>query len=140
LKSVLIYQYRVARIFLNLKGEGAAMNENEDQDEIAAREWYDRKSALMVEILGEEHNMVMHAIIPYAIGGGLDLYYFPNGIEGTGVATKELSEIPGEGSSNDVFDCYELVDVHTPADFARRCTRRVDTFWQCSQINECDSE
>ena len=91
----------------------AAMNdeqdEQEDQDEIAAQEWYDQKSALMVGILGEEHNMVMHAIIPYAIGGGLDLYYFPNGIEGTAVATKELSEIPGEGSSNDVFDFYELV-------------------------------
>ena len=79
----------------------AAMNdeqdEQEDQDEIAAQEWYDQKSALMV------------GIIPYAIGGGLDLYYFPNGIEGTAVATKELSEIPGEGSSNDVFDFYELV-------------------------------
>ena len=63
----------------------------------------------MVELLGEEHNMVMHAIIPYAIGGGLDLYYFPNGIAGTAVATKELCETPGEGSSNDVFRGYELV-------------------------------
>ena len=83
--------------------------ENHDEDEIAAQEWYDRKSALMANILGEEHDTVMHAMIPFAIGGGLDLYYFPNGIEGTGVATKELSEFPGEGSSNDVFDCYELV-------------------------------
>ncbi len=85
------------------------MNDDQDEDEIAAQEWYDRKSALMANILGEEHNMVMHAIIPFAIGGGLDLYYFPNGIEGTAVATKELSEVPGQGSSNDVFDCYELV-------------------------------
>lgn len=53
--------------------------------------------------------MVMHAIIPYAIGGGLDLYYYPNGVPGTGVATKELSELPGEGSSNSVFQSYELV-------------------------------
>jgi hypothetical protein len=36
--------------------------------------------------------MVMHAIIPYAIGGGLDLYYYPNGLPGTAIATKELSE------------------------------------------------
>jgi hypothetical protein len=78
-------------------------------DEEAGQQWYDRKSALMEEMLGKEHDMVMHAIIPYAIGGGLDLYYYPNGIPGTAVATKELSELPGEGSSNDVYQCYELV-------------------------------
>jgi hypothetical protein len=80
-----------------------------DADEDAGQRWYDRKSALMEEMLGTEHDMVMHAIIPYAIGGGLDLYYYPNGIPGTAVATKELSELPGEGSSNRVFHCYELV-------------------------------
>ena len=80
-----------------------------DDDDKLAQEWYDRKTALMVEALGEEHDMVMHAIVPYAIGGGLDLYYFPNGIAGTAIATKELCEIPGEGSSNDVFSSYELV-------------------------------
>ena len=80
-----------------------------DADEDAGQRWYDRKSALMEGMLGQEHDMVMHAIIPYAIGGGLDLYYYPNGIPGTAVATKELSELPGEGSSNRVFRCYELV-------------------------------
>ena len=80
-----------------------------DGAEEAAQRWYDRKSALMEEMLGKEHDIVMHAIIPYAIGGGLDLYYYPNGIPGTAVATKELSELPGEGSSNRVFQCYELV-------------------------------
>lgn len=81
----------------------------EDHDEKLAQEWYDRKTAMMVDVLGEEHGMVMHAIIPYALGGGLDLYYFPNGISGTAIATKELCEMPGEGSSNDVFETYELV-------------------------------
>jgi len=81
----------------------------EDDDERLAQEWYDQKSALMVNTLGDEHDMVMHAIVPYAIGGGLDLYYFLNAIEGTAVATKELCEVPGDGSSNDVFDTYELV-------------------------------
>jgi hypothetical protein len=51
----------------------------------------------------------MHAIFPYAIGGGLDLYYFPNGIPGTGIATKELSELPNQGSANRTFNSYELV-------------------------------
>lgn len=80
-----------------------------DIDEEAAQRWYDRKSALMEEMLGKEHDMVMHAIIPYAIGGALDLYYYPNGLPGTAIATKELSELPGEGSSNAVYQCYELV-------------------------------
>jgi hypothetical protein len=78
-------------------------------DEDAGQEWYDEKSALMEEMLGKEHDMVMHAIIPYAIGGGLDLYYYPHGIPGTAIATKELSEDPEECSSNAVFNKYELV-------------------------------
>lgn len=80
-----------------------------DADEEAWQRWYDRKSTLMEEMLGKEHDMVMHAITPYYLGGGLDLYYYPNGTAGTAIATKELSELPGEGSSNDVFQCYELV-------------------------------
>jgi hypothetical protein len=80
----------------------------EPEEELAQR-WYDRKSSLMEQMLGKEHDMVMHAIIPYAIGGGLDLYYYPNGIPGTAIATKELSELPSKGSSNRVFRCYELV-------------------------------
>lgn len=81
---------------------------NDDRERMA-QEWYDRKSAIMASILGEEHGIVMHALIPYAIGGGLDLYYFLSGTAGTAIATKELCEIPGEGSSNDWFDTYELV-------------------------------
>jgi Suppressor of fused protein (SUFU) len=83
--------------------------QEEDEDERLASDWYDRKSALMAEVLGEEHDMVMHAMIPYYLDGSLDLYYFPNGVAGTGIATKELSDLPGEGSTNDVFDNYELV-------------------------------
>jgi hypothetical protein len=72
-------------------------------------EWHEHKSQLMEQMLGKEHDLVMHAIFPYAIGGGLDLYYFPNGIPGTAIATKELTELPNEGSSNRTFSCYELV-------------------------------
>jgi hypothetical protein len=75
----------------------------------AAQQWYDHKSRLMEQSLGKEHDMVMHAIIPYAVGGGLDLYYYPNGVPGTAIATKELSELPNEGSSNDEYESYELV-------------------------------
>jgi hypothetical protein len=74
-----------------------------------ADEWYKKKSELMEAALGREHDRVMHAIIPYAVGGALDLYYYPHGIPGTAIATKELSDLPGEGSANNVFRCYELV-------------------------------
>ena len=84
------------------------MPTNDEYEKIASA-WYDRKSALMQSTLGAEHGIVMHALIPYEMGGGLDLYFYPNGIEGTGFATKELSEIPTEGSSNDIYDLYEMV-------------------------------
>ena len=80
-----------------------------DDQEVQFNEWYDKRSELMAQILGPEHNKVLHSVIPFSIGGGLDLYYFPSGIPGTAIATKELSEVPGEGASNAVFDSYELV-------------------------------
>jgi len=78
------------------------------EDEMA-QQWYVRKTALTEGILGKEHDMVSHALIPFAIGGALDLYYYPNGLPGTAIATKELSELPNQGPSNDVYRCYELV-------------------------------
>jgi hypothetical protein len=84
------------------------MADDSDAEDID-QQWYDRKSAYMEASLGKEHNMVMHALIPYALGGSLDLYYYPNGVPETAIATKELSEGPNEGSSNDVYRSYELV-------------------------------
>jgi hypothetical protein len=82
-----------------------------ETDESARLEWDRRKSQLMMQILGPEHDHVMHSIVPYAVGGSLDLYYFPNpsGLRGTAIATKELSELPGSGSSNSIFKNYEFV-------------------------------
>ena len=54
-------------------------------DEKLAQRWYDRKSALMEASLGKEHDIVMHAIIPFAIGGGLDLCYYPDSVPGAEV-------------------------------------------------------
>ena len=78
-------------------------------DDKLIRKWYKRKSALMEEILGKEHDAVMHAVFPWFLGGGLDLYYYPQSSSGTAIATKELSNLPGDGSSNEAFQCYELV-------------------------------
>jgi hypothetical protein len=82
---------------------------SETADDGLAQRWYEHKSRLMEASLGKEHNMVMHAIIPYVLGGGLDLYYYPNGIPGTAIATKELSELPTQGPLNDLYRSYELV-------------------------------
>jgi hypothetical protein len=81
---------------------------NPDNDALA-QTWYEHKTRLMVQSLGPQHDTVMHAIIPYAVGGALDLYYYPRGPFGTAIATKELSELPNAGSSNDEYRSYELV-------------------------------
>jgi hypothetical protein len=85
-----------------------AMAAKSDDHELS-RQWDKRKAQLIERSLGKEFNLVMHAIIPFAVGGALDLYYYPNGAAGTGIATRELSEVPGKGASNDVFGNYELV-------------------------------
>lgn len=82
---------------------------NENRNEQAEQAWDVQKSTKMEALLGKEHDMVMHSMIPYEVGGALDLYYYPNGIEGTGIATKELTVLPTDGASNDAFDVYELV-------------------------------
>jgi hypothetical protein len=81
----------------------------EPTDHAAQDQWYREKSAYLAEILGEEHGLVQHAIIPYDVGGGLDLHYYPNKIPGTGIATKELVNLEGVGPSNRAYPCYELV-------------------------------
>ena len=78
-------------------------------NETAELEWDRKKSEYLESLLGKEHNIVMHAIIPFAIGGGLDLYYYPNGIPGTAIATKELVDRHGNGPSNRIYPAYELV-------------------------------
>jgi hypothetical protein len=92
-----------------LRKLGMAPAPEVEYDEAAENAWHEEKSRFFQSLLGEEHDMVMHAIIPYAVGGGLDLYYYPNGISGTAVATKELVDPGGNGPSNSVYSCYELV-------------------------------
>ena len=84
-----------------------------EQLEVEAEAWNREKEQMLKGVLGKEHDRVMHAIIPFAVGGGLDLYYYPNlpkelGGRGTAVATKELVETRGRGPSNRVYKAYEL--------------------------------
>lgn len=100
----------IGNLFGNPSSSSASGEASDDADARAAEQWDEHKSALMEKSLGKEHDMVMHALIPFAIGGGLDLYYYPSAVPaGTAVATKELAELPNEGSSNAVYRSYELV-------------------------------
>nr|WP_320057958.1 hypothetical protein [uncultured Bacteroides sp.] len=60
-------------------------------------------------VLGKSYKLVGHAIIPFAVGGTVDMYYFPNGISGTGFATMELIDPEGNGPIPNKTGTYELV-------------------------------
>ena len=70
---------------------------------------YDQKKAGLETVLGTMHNLVHHAIIPYAIGGPLDIYVFPNHIAGTGFVSMELLEPDGSGPAPNSDGTYELI-------------------------------
>ncbi|MFL9831491.1 suppressor of fused domain protein [Flavobacterium sp. ST-87] len=70
---------------------------------------YELKSQGLENILGKMHDLVGHAIIPFAVGGAVDMYYFPNHIKGTGFATMELLEPDGTGPLPNKLGTYELV-------------------------------
>jgi len=71
--------------------------------------YYEAKQAALELILGPMHDLVRHAIIPFQVGGAVDMYYFPNGIPGTGFATMELVEPDGSGPKPNRIGTYELV-------------------------------
>src|ERR1043166_4073498 len=58
---------------------------------------YKLKSQALEKVLGKSHDLVGHAIIPFEVGGAVDMYYYPNGIKGTGYATMELIQPDGTG-------------------------------------------
>lgn len=70
---------------------------------------YEQKSKGLEDVLGKMHEVVGHAIIPFAVGGAVDMYYFPNHIKGTGFATIELLEPDGSGPLPNKLGTYELV-------------------------------
>jgi len=80
--------------------------------EFTEEEWeasYTLKMQALESVLGESHGIVGHAIVPFYIGGAMDMYYFPNHIKGTGFATMELLEPDGTGPLPNNLGTYELV-------------------------------
>lgn len=70
---------------------------------------YELKTEGLERMLGPSHPMVGHAIIPFAIGGAVDMYYYPHALSGTGFATMELIEPDGTGPMPNRMGTYELV-------------------------------
>lgn len=70
---------------------------------------YELKAHALEEILGKAHDMVGHAIIPFDAGGTVDMYYYPNAINGTGLATMELIQPDGSGPMPNRNGTYELL-------------------------------
>lgn len=73
-------------------------------------EEYDKlKQAGLERVLGPMHGYVGHAIIPYAVGGAVDMYYFPQLDGSTAFATMELLNPDGTGPRRSKIGTYELV-------------------------------
>jgi hypothetical protein len=70
---------------------------------------YEEKRKGLEDILGKMHSVVGHAIIPFAVGGAVDMYYFPKHIQGTGFATMELLDLDGNGPKPNRHGTFELV-------------------------------
>jgi hypothetical protein len=94
---------------------------------------HELKEQGLERVLGKMHNIVGHAIIPFEVGGAVDMYYFNDHIEGTGFATMELLDPNGNGPKPNRFGTYELVaftklpynsndkdDTYTPFDTIER--------------------
>ncbi len=89
------------------KKSGEADSSDPSEEEAAA--FYEEKSALIEKILGNSAGVVGHAIIPFSVGGAVDMYYYPNHIEGTAFATQELVDLGGRMPKENRLGFYELV-------------------------------
>ena len=82
------------------------------QDQSAEEEgdkFYDAKVVGLERVLGRMNNIVGHAVIPFEVGGAVDMYYFLDHIPGTGFATMELLNVEGNGPKPNNFGTYELI-------------------------------
>ncbi|MCL2474648.1 MAG: suppressor of fused domain protein [Chloroflexi bacterium] len=82
-----------------------------DKEEKLEDDAYQIKDKYIESIMGKEHDMVGHAIIPYCVGGAFDQYYYPDFCNGTAIVTKELVNYKFNSPKNDIYDAYELVIV-----------------------------
>ncbi len=70
---------------------------------------YDAKKAAIEKILGPMDDIIGHSIIPFDIGGALDMYYFSSYMPGTVFCSMELIDPDGEGPIPSSIGTYELI-------------------------------
>lgn len=70
---------------------------------------YEQKVESLENILGPMHELVGHAVLPFQIGGNVDLYYFPNFIDGTAFVTMELIQPDDSVPIPSKIGTYELI-------------------------------
>lgn len=86
-----------------------ALDEAEEAKQQQEDRWFEQKSDIMERRLGQEHDVVMVSSVPFEYGGPLPLYYYPNDILGTGIASKSLSLKGSESVSNEKYQSFELL-------------------------------
>ena len=69
--------------------------QREDLDERDWEQLSEAKDAALREVLGTPHEIMLHAPIPYFLGGALDLYPYPDPGGGTLYVTQEVIERGG---------------------------------------------
>jgi hypothetical protein len=72
-------------------------------------ESYDVKKEGLEKVLGSMHEYVSHAIIPFQVGGAVDIYRFPDALPGTAMVTMELIAPDGSGPKPSSIGTYELI-------------------------------
>ncbi len=95
-------------LFLRYRARSRTQKTPEFSDK-EQEDYHDAKRAALERVLGPMHDVVGHAVLPFQLGGAVDMYYFPNGIRGTGFATMELIEPDRSGPKPNRIGTYELV-------------------------------
>lgn len=98
--------YYMAALFKNLFSSKKANPTFTD----AEREvYYHQKVAGFEQVLGTMHNFVKHSIIPFDMGGNVDMYFFGGIIPGTAFVTMEMIQPDGKGPVPSTIGTYEFV-------------------------------
>jgi hypothetical protein len=95
---------------------GRARTDRYEVDEAEWERFTEAKQQALERVLGPMHDMVGHAVIPFAIGGSVDMYAFPNALPGTAFVTQELINLGGSGPRPGKIGTYELIGFtrHSP--------------------------
>jgi hypothetical protein len=71
-------------------------------------DFFKQKEKWIESLFGKSLNNVYHSIVPYSVGGALDMYVYPNHIPGTGFVTFEISEHQHKECQPNKYGFYEL--------------------------------